>query len=389
MQGFVTFLLILSFISPNLCMRSNVGTKNAIYNVLQYGARGDGKSDDSRAFSSAFSSACKARGMSTLVIPAGKTFLVTKLVFSGPCNAKILIQLEGQIVAPYKTTWKAGSYWISIEYLNGLTIDGKGNGAIHGNGFTWWPCPTCFRPKMLYFHSCNGLSVSNLRIVNSPKSHVSVNMCNGAKFSHIHIASPGTSPNTDGFQISDSSNILIEDSDIKSGDDCVAINGGSSFVNATRVTCGPGHGISIGSLGRSRATDKVSNIYVRNCTFIGTTNGARIKTVPGGTGYARHISFEKIILVNTKNPIIIDQNYNASKRDTSVSVSDVTYREFTGTTTSDVPIYLSCSADGCFGILLDQNNIVSTQRGKKTSSFCKNAHGIARNTIPLVSCLSK
>jgi predicted AAA+ superfamily ATPase len=31
-------------------MRSNVGTKNAIYNVLQYGARGDGKSDDSRVY---------------------------------------------------------------------------------------------------------------------------------------------------------------------------------------------------------------------------------------------------------------------------------------------------------------------------------------------------
>jgi galacturan 1,4-alpha-galacturonidase len=42
-------------------------------------------------------------------------------------------------------------------------------------------------------------------------------MCNGAKFSHIHIASPADSPNTDGFEISYSSNILIEDSDIKSG----------------------------------------------------------------------------------------------------------------------------------------------------------------------------
>jgi galacturan 1,4-alpha-galacturonidase len=75
--------------------------------------------------------------------------------------------------------------------------------------FLWYRC-------YIFIHA-NGLSVSNLRIVNSPKSHVSINMCNGAKFSHIHIASPGTSPNTDGFQISDSSNILIEDSDIKSG----------------------------------------------------------------------------------------------------------------------------------------------------------------------------
>jgi polygalacturonase/galacturan 1,4-alpha-galacturonidase len=72
-----------------------------------------------------------------------------------------------------------------------------------------------------------------------------------------------------------------------------------------------------------------------------------------------------------------------------VSVSDVTYRGFTGTSASDVAIALKCSPSGCFGLLFDQNNIVSTQRGKKTSSFCMNAHGSAINTIPSVSCLSK
>ncbi|PNX81448.1 polygalacturonase, partial [Trifolium pratense] len=64
-----------------------------------------------------------------------------------------------------------------------------------------------------------------------------------ATFSYIAINSPVTSPNTDGFDIAHSSNILIEDSYIKSGDDCIALNGGSFFVNATGVTCGPGHGI--------------------------------------------------------------------------------------------------------------------------------------------------
>lgn len=94
------------------------------------------------------------------------------------------------------------------------------------------------------------------------------------------------------------------------GDDCIAVNDGSTFINATRVTCGPGHGIrfikilsqnmrvfvylyssrisykyefheliSVGSLGRNRTTEKVSDVHVRNCTFTGTTNGARIKTV--------------------------------------------------------------------------------------------------------------
>ncbi|RHN38741.1 putative polygalacturonase [Medicago truncatula] len=93
MQGFLTFILILSFILPCLCTRLNVGTTNAIYNVMQYGAHGDGKTDDSQAFINAFNSACKATGMSTLVIPAGKTFMVSKVIFSGRCNAKVRIQV--------------------------------------------------------------------------------------------------------------------------------------------------------------------------------------------------------------------------------------------------------------------------------------------------------
>jgi len=50
MQGFITFALIFALILPCLCTRSNAGTKNASYNVLQYGARGDGKTDDSSVY---------------------------------------------------------------------------------------------------------------------------------------------------------------------------------------------------------------------------------------------------------------------------------------------------------------------------------------------------
>lgn len=71
--------------------------------------------------------------------------------------------------------------------------------------------------QVFHFHSCNDLSVRNIKITNSPKYHVSVNNCVGATFSHITIDSPATSPNTDGFDISFSKNILVEDSNIKSG----------------------------------------------------------------------------------------------------------------------------------------------------------------------------
>ncbi|XP_004498427.2 probable polygalacturonase At3g15720 [Cicer arietinum] len=294
-------------------MRLNVGIENILVNVMQFGAHGDGTSDDSQAFASAWDSACNAGGMSTLVVPAGQSFMVTKLNFSGPCTAQINIQV-------------------------------------------------------LFFHACNNLIVRNLEISNSPQSHVCVNMCNGATFSHISINAPATSPNTDGFDISDSSNILIQDSNIKSGDDCIAVNGGCSFINATRVTCGPGHGISVGSLGRSGERDTVSDVYVQNCTFIETSNGARIKTVPGGSGYAKHITFDQIILQNVKNPIIIDQNYGVDNEATNVEVSFVTYRGFRGTSASDVAINLVC--------------------GPSIDSTCKNAHGTVTNTIPNVSGLT-
>jgi hypothetical protein len=48
MQQLINFVIILGFISPCLCTRLNIGTKNGIYNVMDYGARGDGKSDDTQ-----------------------------------------------------------------------------------------------------------------------------------------------------------------------------------------------------------------------------------------------------------------------------------------------------------------------------------------------------
>ncbi|PNX59142.1 polygalacturonase, partial [Trifolium pratense] len=62
------------------------------------------------------------------------------------------------------------------------------------------------------------------------------------------------------------------------GDDCVAINSGSKFINITNVNCGPGHGISVGSLGKNGEYSTVEEVYVSDIIFTRTTNGARIKT---------------------------------------------------------------------------------------------------------------
>ncbi|XP_020240382.1 probable polygalacturonase At3g15720 [Cajanus cajan] len=304
-------------------------------NVMDQGARGDGKTDDSN--------------------------------------------LAGKIVAPTMDTWVGDrGCWIVIQYVNGLTIDGQG-GYIDGYGSSWWEkCKSCQRPTSLCFHSCNGLVVSSLSTTNSARAHIAIDDCNGARFAHMNVNAPENSPNTDGFDIANSKYISIEDSTIATGDDCIAINTGCSFINATRIFCGPGHGISVGSLGKNGAKEIVEEVYVYNCTFIGTTNGARIKTWPGGSGYARKITFDQIILKDAINPIIIDQNY-------AVMVSEVTYRGFDGTSARNLAIDLKCCTLGCFGITFDQVHIISSQPKKSTYAFSSNAHGIVINTVPKVS----
>ena len=71
--------------------------------------------------------------------------------------------------------------------------------------------------QSLRFHSCNGLNVKSLSTRNSPGAHICVNGCDGALFSQINMNAPPKSPNTDGFDISGSKNIAIEDSTLATG----------------------------------------------------------------------------------------------------------------------------------------------------------------------------
>ncbi|CAH1451922.1 unnamed protein product [Lactuca virosa] len=157
---------------------------------------------------------------------------------------------------------------------------------------------TCNRPTALHFHSCDGLQLRGTTHINSPKLHMSINGCEDVDVGNLNILAPEDSPNTDGIDISGSSHVYIHDSKIQTGDDCVAINGGT-----------------IGSLGENGGHDKVEQVRVEHCNISGTTNGLRIKTVPYGTGYARKIVFQDIHLENVQNPIIIDQHYCSNPED--------------------------------------------------------------------------
>ncbi|KAL0548413.1 hypothetical protein IC582_012863 [Cucumis melo] len=264
----------------------------------------------------AWEDACYNEGESMLLIPEGN-YLVDQITLSGPCfsdlSPKVLIL--GTLIAPTNLT---ADVWIHFHSLPRLSLTAGHLSTIDGQGAQTWSsgsacrraltCPM-FATSLKLSNVLNG-TVSNINLVDSKGFHVSIFQCDNIHFSGFNITAPWNSQNTDGIHISQSTNINITNSNIGVGDDCVSIGPGSVNVSVSNVTCGPGHGISIGSLGKYKMEKDVIGIRVENCTINGTQNGVRVKTWPGDLGSnATNLTFQNIVMINVSNPIIIDQQY--------------------------------------------------------------------------------
>ncbi|CAK9184875.1 unnamed protein product [Ilex paraguariensis] len=345
-------------------------------NVDDFGAKGDGTHDDTQAFQKAWQKACSSTG-AIFVVSQKKNYLLKPIRFSGPCKSKLTMQIYGTITASsdrsdYNTQ---GNHWLIFDSVQNLIVEG--GGIMNGNGKIWWqnsckinkalPCKDA--PTALTFYNGNNLIVKNLNIQDAQQIHVSFEKCLNVQVSNLKVTAPETSPNTDGIHVTNTQNIQISNCVIGTGDDCISIVSGSQKVQATGITCGPGHGISIGSLGYGNSKAYVSDVTVNGATFYGTTNGVRIKTWPGGSGSASNIKFQNINMHDVTNPIIIDQNYcdqakSCTQKSSAVQVKNVVYQNIKGTSASDVAMKFDCSKSfPCQGIVLQNINLVKEGGG--------------------------
>ncbi|KAK4437100.1 putative polygalacturonase [Sesamum alatum] len=383
------FLFVLSTLSLLLPTTTSHPT---VFNVLHYGAVGDGQTDDTNAFAKAWKQTCAVSSSSvTLRVPSHKTFLIRPLKFYGPCNSKtVTVEVYGNLVAPYDPSdWRCEhnicGRWIHFHGLAGLTV--RGHGRIDGSGARWW------RTKAFEISDSDNVHIGGgLRFKDSPRMHIVLNGIRTLSVSNVTIDAPEQSPNTDGIHVTGCTNVVIDHSRIGTGDDCISIVDGSSFVTVSNVVCGPGHGISIGSLGKNGANDKVEHVRVSDAVFLGAQNGARIKTWQGGRGHARHIMFERILYHDTTNPIIIDQFYcdhqHCRTKESAVQIKNVTFRQIVGTSRMKTAVILKCSKTfPCTDIVVEDMHILTTDEHDATFE-CKNVLGIAQGkTVPGLSCL--
>ncbi|XP_072999189.1 probable polygalacturonase At3g15720 [Typha latifolia] len=358
-----------------------LATSETTYDVLAFKAVGDGETNDTQAFLKTWEAACADPRYSTFLVPAGRTFLLSRILFYGPCKSGIHFQLSGNIVAPNSIWTTETTNLVAFFGVNSLTVDGGGQ--IDGRGAIWWECVK----NILQFLGCNDLTVKGIHLTNGPSKHMTFYHCIRVHVSGVTVTAPGNSPNTDGFLVSASQYVEITACSIGTGDDCIAIGPGSSKVNISRITCGPGHGISVGSLGKDGSTALVEQIFVSDCNIFQALTGTRIKTWQGGKGYARNIVFQHINMTSVQIPIDIDQFYcpqaaGCRSRADAVEISDVQFVDIHGTSSSEVAIDIQCSHSvPCRGITL--NDITLKQDGKKApaTSNITNAYGTTIGTV--------
>ena len=367
------------------------------FDITKLGASGNGKTDSTKAVQEAWTSACGGTGKQTILIPKGD-YLVGPLNFTGPCKGDVTIQVDGNLLATTDLSQYKGN-WIEILRVDNLVITGKGT--LDGQGPAVWSKNSCAKkydckilPNSLVLDYVNNGEVSGITLLNSKFFHMNVFQCKDMLIKDVTVTAPGDSPNTDGIHMGDSSGVTIVNTVIGVGDDCISIGPGTSKVNITGVTCGPGHGISIGSLGRYKDEKDVTDINVKDCTLKKTSNGLRIKAYEDAASVltASKIHYENIKMEDSANPIIIDMKYCPNKICTAsgaskVTVKDVSFKNVTGTSSSPEAVSLLCSDKiPCTGVTMDNVNVEYSGTNNKTMAVCKNAKGTATGCLKELAC---
>lgn len=333
----------------DICVRFRTLSETAAISVRDFGAVGDGVTDDSIACQSAVN--CLPRG-GRLYFPEG-TYLTSPLnlkshitielaegaTILGIADKKRYPCLPGEIKdiksgeSVHIGAWEGNAVpmhqsLIFAEYAEDITITGKG--IIDGNAEEagWWENTRNYvyaRPRLMFFNRCDGVHIHGVTVKNSPSWHLHPYFSSNVDFMDIEILAPKVSPNTDAIDPEACDRVDIIGCRFSVGDDCIAIKSGKIDIGmkyrkpANRHTIRNcimkfGHGaVTLGS----EISGGVTNLTVERCVFHETDRGLRIKSRRGRgeSCIIDGVVFENIRMWGVGVPIVINMYYNCCDPD--------------------------------------------------------------------------
>ncbi|OOF93525.1 glycoside hydrolase family 28 protein [Aspergillus carbonarius ITEM 5010] len=275
--------------------------------------------------------------------------------------------------------------------LGGEDVNMYGNGILDGNGQVWYDLyaedDLILRPVLMGIIGLKGGTIGPLKLRYSPQYYHFVANSSDVLFDGIDISgyskSDNEAKNTDGWDTYRSTNIVIQNSVINNGDDCVSFKPNSTEILVQNLHCNGSHGISVGSLGQYEGeVDIVENVYVYNISMFNASDMARIKVWPGtpsalsadlqgggGSGSVKNITYDTAYVDNVDYAIEVTQCYGQSnltlcnEYPSNLTISDILFKNFHGTTSKKYEPYVGtivCSSpDTCSNINTSNINVTS------------------------------
>ncbi|HWA87150.1 MAG TPA: glycosyl hydrolase family 28 protein [Opitutus sp.] len=305
-----------------------------VFRLSDFGAVGDGRAMDTEAFAKAIAAVRRAGG-GRLVVPAGRYRVRSVQLCS---NLDLHLEAGAVIAAPdnfadfgmpdpatlhsqdeVKAKVRFPLAIVSGRHLHDVAI--TGDGVFDGKGALWWawseraararPGRLVYRrPNLLVIDGCERLLVADITLRNSPKFHLVPRHVRDLTIERVKVRAPDDAPNTDAIDPGPVTNALIRGCDLDTGDDDIVIKSGGRNVLIEDCTIRHGHGISIGS----ETTEGVDGMLVRRCTFDGTDNGIRIKSMRGAGGLVRNVRYTDIRMKNVGDAMVLDLTYTDNNR---------------------------------------------------------------------------
>ena len=298
---------IWTFLTVFLIWMASVLPAQTCYDILSFGAKGDGVTDDAMAIQKAIDR-CSAEGGGIVLLPRNHVFL------SGPIELKSQVELHLEATATLKANPDEGIYrlsafgenrgegmlWLWAKDAENISITGKGT--IHGNGIAFMGdelgdsyelkplADQTFdpRPHVLTLTNVTNLTIRDVTIKEGAYWTVHLIGCNEAVIDGINLLNNLKIRNGDGIDLDHSKNVRIANCHITSGDDCICLKNRREFeqygschdiVVTNCVMSSRSCAIKIGS----ENMDSIYNVVFDNCIITGSNRGLGIQNRDEGT----------------------------------------------------------------------------------------------------------
>ena len=346
------------------------------YNIIDFGAKPDGTTNNSDAIKKAIE-VCTKNGGGTVIIPLGK-FLCGPIHLENNVNlhledgSELLFSSNPDDYYPLVLTSFEGNQLMNYSPLiyaykkKNIAITGKGTLNGQANNTNWWPwcgkstygweqgkpCQNdeqnrlrliklaedhvpfeqrvfgndhYLRPTFIEPFECEKVLIHGVSIINAPFWLIHPMKSIYVVIDSVTVNSHG--PNNDGCDPEYSKNVIIKNSTFNTGDDCIAIKSGrdaegrriaikSENIVVQNCKMIDGHGgVVIGS----EVSAGVSNVYVENCSMNSPEleRAIRIKTNSKRGGITENVYVRNLNIGTVKEAVLlIDMHYASYPNET-------------------------------------------------------------------------